>query len=53
MLPHAFSFVEYEVLTALVMKSSVSWDITPCIPSKVNLHSNEHDSSVFSVESIR
>jgi hypothetical protein len=25
-------FVGYEVLTAVVMKSSVFWDITPCNP---------------------
>jgi hypothetical protein len=26
----------FEVLTAVVMKSSVFWDITPCSPLKVN-----------------
>jgi hypothetical protein len=25
-----------EVLTAVVMKSSTFWDITPCMPLKVN-----------------
>jgi hypothetical protein len=29
-------FVGFEVLTAVVMKSSVFWDITPCSPLKVN-----------------
>jgi hypothetical protein len=28
--------IGFEVLTAVVMKSFVSWDITPCIPLKVN-----------------
>jgi hypothetical protein len=28
--------VETEVLTAVVMKSSIFWDITPCSPLKVN-----------------
>jgi hypothetical protein len=30
------NFVWFEVLTAVVMKSSVFWDITPCIPLKFN-----------------
>jgi hypothetical protein len=29
--------VRYEVLTAVVMKSSVFWDITRCSPLKVNV----------------
>jgi hypothetical protein len=29
-------FIEFEVLTAMVMKSSIFWDITPCSPLKVN-----------------
>jgi hypothetical protein len=29
-------YVESEVLTAVVMKSSIFWDITPCSPVKVN-----------------
>jgi hypothetical protein len=29
-------FVGFEVLTAVVMKSSIFWDITPCSPLKVN-----------------
>jgi hypothetical protein len=29
-------FVGFEVLTELVMKSSIFWDITPCILLKVN-----------------
>jgi hypothetical protein len=28
--------IEFEVLTAVPMKSSVFWDITPCSPLKVN-----------------
>jgi hypothetical protein len=30
--------VEYEVLTAVVLKSSFFWDITSCSPLKVNRH---------------
>jgi dolichol kinase len=29
-------FVGFEVLTAVVMKSAIFWDITPCSPLKVN-----------------
>jgi hypothetical protein len=29
-------FVVSEVLTAMVMKSSIFWDITPCSPLKIN-----------------
>jgi hypothetical protein len=28
--------VGFEVLTAVVMKCTIFWDITPCSPSKVN-----------------
>jgi hypothetical protein len=31
-IPH----VGFEVLTAVFMKSSIYWDITPCTPLKVN-----------------
>jgi hypothetical protein len=27
-----------EVLTAMVMKRAIFWDITPCSPSKINQH---------------
>jgi hypothetical protein len=33
-----WSFVGFEVLTVVVMKSSVFWYITPCGPLKVNRH---------------
>jgi hypothetical protein len=29
-------YVGFEVLTAVVMKSTIFWDITPCSPLKVN-----------------
>jgi hypothetical protein len=29
-------YVGFEVFTALVMKSTIFWDITPCNPLKVN-----------------
>jgi hypothetical protein len=31
------SLVGFQVLTAVIMKNTVSWDITPCSPLKVNL----------------
>jgi hypothetical protein len=30
-------YIGFEVLTAVVMKSSIFWEITPCRPLKVNL----------------
>jgi hypothetical protein len=30
------NYFPFEVLTAVVMKSSICWDITPCSPLKVN-----------------
>jgi hypothetical protein len=30
------SDIRIEVLTAMVMKSSILWDITPCSPLKAN-----------------
>jgi hypothetical protein len=32
------NYVGYEVPTAVVMKSTIFWDITPCSPLKVNQH---------------
>jgi hypothetical protein len=29
-------FVGFEVLIAMVMKSTIFWDVTPCSPLKVN-----------------
>jgi hypothetical protein len=31
-------FLRFEILTVVVMKSTVFWDITPCSPLKVNRH---------------
>jgi hypothetical protein len=45
-------FVGFEVLTPVVMKSSVFWDITPCSPLKVNRR-EEYVSSVFRAEELR
>jgi hypothetical protein len=33
---HEENYAEFNVLTAVVMKSSVLWDITPCSPLKAN-----------------
>jgi hypothetical protein len=30
------SYIEFEGITAMVMKSSIFWDITPCSPLEVN-----------------
>jgi hypothetical protein len=39
-----------QVLTAVVMKSSSFWSITPCSPLKSNDVSEEHAASVFRIE---
>jgi hypothetical protein len=36
-----FNYVGFEVLTAVVMKNSVFWDITPCSPLKVKRRMGE------------
>jgi hypothetical protein len=46
----AAAAVGFEVLTGVVMKSSVFWDITPCSPLKVSRRSEEHIGSIFRVE---
>jgi hypothetical protein len=43
-------FQEFEVLTPVVMKSSVFWELTPYSPLKVNKFSEEHIASIFRVE---
>jgi hypothetical protein len=40
------TYVEFEVLTAVVMKSSIFWDITPCSPLKVKRVSRENVASI-------
>jgi tartrate dehydratase alpha subunit/fumarate hydratase class I-like protein len=30
-------YVEFEVLTAVIMKHPISWNITPCSPLKINI----------------
>jgi hypothetical protein len=42
--------VGFVILTAVVMKSSTSWDITPCSPLKVSDVSEEHVAPIFRVE---
>jgi hypothetical protein len=41
--------IGFEILTAVVMKSAIFWDITPCSPLKVNNVSEEHVISIFRV----
>jgi hypothetical protein len=41
-------FTGSEVLTAVVIKGSISWDITPCSPLKVHI-SEEHLAPIFRV----
>jgi hypothetical protein len=43
--------VGFEVLTAVVMKSSIFWDVSPCSPLKVNRRFGEHVASIFRVSS--
>jgi hypothetical protein len=43
------NLVVFEVLTAVVMKSTILWDITPCSPLKVNGRFGEHIASIFRV----
>jgi hypothetical protein len=40
----------FEVLTAVIMKSPIFWDITPCMPLKVNRLSEEYVTSIFKIE---
>jgi hypothetical protein len=42
--------VGFEVITAVVMKCPIFWDITPCSPLKVTDVSEEHVSSIFKVK---
>jgi hypothetical protein len=44
------SYVWFEDLTTVVMKSSVLWDTTSCIPLKVNRLFLEHLASIFNSE---
>jgi hypothetical protein len=36
--PNCSIYIEFEVLTVVVTKSYVFWDITPCSPVKLNQH---------------
>jgi hypothetical protein len=42
--------VRFDVLAAVVMKSSIFWDITPCRPLKSSDVSEEHVASISVVE---
>jgi hypothetical protein len=39
-----------DLLTAVAMKVSISWDITPCRPLKINRRFGEYVASIFTVE---
>jgi hypothetical protein len=47
-----YGHVGFEVFTAVVMKSIIFWDITPCSPLSVNRRLEEHIASIFRVEEI-
>jgi hypothetical protein len=47
---HKNNGLGFEVLTAVVMKSSIFWDIMWCCQLKVNRVSEEHVASIFRVE---
>jgi hypothetical protein len=51
-IPEDNTFVGLEVFTAVVMKSTIFWDITPCSPLSVNRVSEEHITSIFRVEKL-
>jgi hypothetical protein len=42
--------IGFEVLTPVVMKSFIVWDITPCSQLKSREVSEEHVASIFRVE---
>jgi hypothetical protein len=42
--------VRFEFLTAVVMKSTIFWDITPWSPLSVTRRSEEYIVSIFRVE---
>jgi hypothetical protein len=42
----------FEVFTAVVMKSIIFWDMTPCSPLSLTDVSEEHIASIFRVEEI-
>jgi hypothetical protein len=42
-------YVRFDVLGAVVMKSSIFWDITLCTPTSADV-SEEHVASTFRVE---
>jgi hypothetical protein len=45
-----FHYVGFEVLTAVVINTSVFWDITLCSPLKVSPRFRERIASTFRVE---
>jgi hypothetical protein len=46
----AQQYVGFQVLTAVIMKSIIFWDITPCSPLKVTDVSGEHVAYIFRVK---
>jgi hypothetical protein len=53
-IPKQYNFyflVGFEVFTAVVMKSTTFWDITPCSPVSTDV-SEDHIASIFRVEKI-
>jgi hypothetical protein len=47
---HTVYCIGFEVLTAVVMKCSIFWDIMPCNPLKVTEVSEKHGAYIFRVE---
>jgi hypothetical protein len=45
-----YTYVGFEVLPAVVIRSSIFWDITPCSPLKVNDVSEEHVASILGLK---
>jgi deoxycytidylate deaminase len=49
-IPDSFNYTsKFEFLTAVVMKSTIFWEITPCSSLKVDI-SEEHIASIFRVK---
>jgi hypothetical protein len=45
-----YSLYSVEIVTALTMKSTTFWDVTPCPPKKFTHVSEELSTSIFTVE---
>jgi hypothetical protein len=49
---NTFHLIESEVLTTMVMKNCIFWDIIPCSPLTISDVSGEHVASMFRAEEL-